>query len=363
MYRATFGLLAIFSTAVLDASAANSLNVAVFDQDNQTAIQAAYIKPFQKASGLDARDGVYDGSAVKLANMVKSGKIVWDVMQVESRMLDVGCREGWFEKLDQSKLIDKGDFVPGSISECGVGIFAWSQAFVYNPAKVVGTPSSWADFWDVKKFPGKRGLRRSAKYTLEIALLADGVAPADVYKVLATKDGVDRAFRKLDQIKEHTVWWQAAPQPSLFLATDQIVMSSAYTIWIDMDQKDGKNEKIVWNGSLHDFDSWAIPKGAPRAADAYKFIAFASKPENQKVFSTEIAYGPTNLKALPLLDPKLASTLPTSEANLKGSLAIDTAFWIRNGRDLERRFSSWAPPLGATADELEFIEHGGKGHH
>src|SRR5205823_919921 len=145
--------------------------------------------------------------------------------------------EGLFEKLDFSKIGDKADFVPGSISECGIGIFAWSQAFVYDADKVAGTPGSWADFWNVKKFPGKRGLRRSAKYTLEIALLADGVAPDDVYKLLATRQGVDRAFRKLDQIKADTIWWEAAPQPALFLAANRVVMSSSYTLWIDAEQK------------------------------------------------------------------------------------------------------------------------------
>ena len=246
---------------------------------------------------------------------------------------------------DPTKIGDKADFVPGSISECGIGIFAWSQAFAYNADKVTGTPSSWADFWDVRKFPGKRGLRRSAKYTLEIALLADGVAPADVYKVLATKQGVDRAFRKLDKIRPNAIWWEAAPQPAVFLAAGKVVMSSAYTLWIDDEQKHGKNFKIVWNGSLYDFDSWAIPKGTPRIEDAYKLIAFASKPENQKAFSTELAYGSTNRKTQSMLEPKLASALPTAEANLKGALAINIPFWIEHGAELEKRFADWAPPL------------------
>ena len=360
MFRVLLAVLAIFST--LDALAANEFKVLVFARENRDAMEMAYFKPFRQATGGALQDATYDGAEDKFTKMTMSGKANWDVMQVESRMLDLGCKEGWFEKLDQGKIGDKADFVPGSISECGIGIFAWSQVFAYNADNVVGTPSSWADFWDVKKFPGKRGLRRSAKYTLEFALLADGVAPADVYKVLATKQGVDRAFRKLDQIKADTVWWQAAPQPSLLLTADKVVMSSAYALWVDDEQhKRGKNLKIVWNGSLHDFDSWAIPKGAPRIADAYKFIAFASKPENQKAFAMELAYGPTNRKTLPLLEPKLANTLPTAEANLKGTVAIDIAFWVRNGAALEHRFANWAPPLEPTADEQEEEHHGKKG--
>ena len=77
-------------------------------------------------------------------------------------------------------------------------------------------------------YESKRGLRKGAKYTLEFALMADGVPVKDVYKVLATKDGQNRAFRKLDQLKPHIQWWEAGAQPPQFLASGDVVMSSAY---------------------------------------------------------------------------------------------------------------------------------------
>ena len=219
-----------------------------------------------------------------------------------------------------------------------------------------------ADFWDLKKYPGKRGLRRSAKYTLEIALLADGVAPADVYKLLATEEGVNRAFKKLDQIKGDTIWWQAAADPALYLADGFFVMTSAYTLWIDREQQRRKNFRIAWNGSLYDVDSWAIPKGTPKVSDAYQFIAFASKPENQKVLSEQLAYGPTNTKALPLFAPDLVGTLPSAVANLKSALKVDTAFWVRHGEALEKRFDAWAPQICVqqTDEDEEAVDY--KGH-
>jgi putative spermidine/putrescine transport system substrate-binding protein len=336
--------LALFCAGA--ANAGNDITITGFGRANLRAMKKAYYGPFQKATGVTVNDVTYDGQMDQLIEMVKEGKPFWDVMQVETRTLDVGCREGLFEKLDQAKIIDKkADLVPGSLTECGVGAFAWSQALVYNADKVKGKPASWADFWDVKKFPGKRGLRRSAKYTLEIALLADGVAPADIYKVLATPEGVDRAFHKLDEIKPNAIWWEAAPQPTLFLGDNRMVMTSAYTLWLGPEQRAGKNYKIVWNGSLYDFDNWAIPKGTPKIADAYKFIAFATKAANQKVFSEQIEYGPVNKKALSLLDAKLANTLPTAPVNLKGAIQIDLPFWIRYGPELEKRFEAWAPVI------------------
>jgi len=133
-----------------------------------------------------------------------------DLVEVESPELSRGCDERLFEELDPGIVGNPDDFVEGAIQPCGVGFFVWSTVLAYNADKLKSAPASWADFWDTEKFPGKRGLRKGAKYTLEFALMADGVPVKDVYKVLATKDGQNRAFRKLDQLKPHIQWWEAA---------------------------------------------------------------------------------------------------------------------------------------------------------
>ena len=330
--------------AGLNASAANELTVISFGRADQDALTKAYYQAFGQSTGIEVRSFSYDGQITELEQMVQSGKPDWDVMQVESRTLQLGCKEGLFEKLDISRIGKPGDFIPGAVTDCGVGVFAWSLALVYSD-KLKGVPRSWADFWDVKKYPGKRGLRRSAKYTLEIALLADGVAPADVYPMLATEAGVERAFRKLDRIKPDIFWWEAAPQPRVRLSAGNMVMSSAYTLWFDPAQERNRHFKIAWDESLYDVDSWAIPKGSPRLSDAYRFIAFTSAPERQKALSEQIFYGPTNRNALPLLQSDLARSLPSSDANLARALKVDTAFWIAHGEVLEKRFDAWAPQI------------------
>lgn len=358
----TLVIVGVLPGGMIGAVAANDITVISFGRADQAALTKAYYRPFGEATGINVKSFSYDGQTTELEEMAKTGKTVWDVIQVESRTLELGCQQGLFEKLDYTKIGNKSDFIPGAVSECGVGIFAWSMALAYDAEKVKGAPKSWADFWDIKGYPGKRGLRRSAKYTLEIALLADGVAPADVYKVLATKQGVDRAFKKLDRIKRDVVWWRAAAEPALYLTDGIFVMTSAYTLWIDREQQRKKNFKIAWDGSLYDVDSWAIPKNTPNAPDAYRFIVFASKPENQKVLSEQMAYGPTSTKALPLLDTELASTLPSAEANLKGALKVDTAFWIRHGEALEKRFDGWAPQICVqqTDEDEEAVDYKGQ---
>ncbi|HMH19268.1 MAG TPA: ABC transporter substrate-binding protein [Burkholderiales bacterium] len=344
--------------ADLNAVAADGITVISFGRADQAALTQAYYRSFRKSTDIEVKSASYDGQTTELEQMVKTGKTVWDVMQVESRTLQLGCQAGLFEKLDYSKIGDKNDFIPGAISDCGVGIFAWSMALAYDADKVKVAPGSWADFWDVKKYPGKRGLRRSARYTLEIALLSDGVAPRDVYKLLATRQGVDRAFARLDRIKSDILWWEAAAQPAAFLTAGNLVMTSAYTLWIDREQQRKKNFRIAWDGSLYDVDSWAIPKGTPKVSSAYRFIAFASQPEYQKLLSENVAYGPTNRKALPLLGAELIGKMPSAEANLRRALKIDTAFWIRHGEALEKRFNSWAPPVcrQQTDDDEDYDE-------
>jgi putative spermidine/putrescine transport system substrate-binding protein len=330
------------SVAFAGQAVAKDLTVISFGGANKAAQVKAFYEPFKKATGTNLVGGEYNGEMAKVKAMVDTKSVSWDVLEVESPELARGCDEGLFEKLDYSKVGNKADFVPGAVQQCGVGIFVWSTVLAYNADKLKVGPKTWKDFWDVKKFPGKRGMRKGAKYTLEIALMADGVAPKDVYKTLETPAGVDRAFKKLDQLKPNIQWWEAGAQPPQYLASGDVVMSSAYNGRIAAAQKEGKNLKVVWYGGMYDFDSWAIPKGAKNKDEAYKFIAFASKPENQKVYSQNIAYGPSNKKAVPMIDKALMADLPTAPQNMKDAVKVDVNFWADHSESLEQRFNAWA---------------------
>jgi len=328
--------------ALAGAASAKDLTVISYGGANKDAQAKAYYAPFQKGTGLKLVSGEYNGEMAKLKAMVDTKSVSWDVLEVESPELVRGCDEGLLERLDYARIGNKADFVPGAAQPCGIGIFVWSTALAYNADKLKTAPAGWKDFWDVKKFPGKRGLRKGAKGTLEIALLADGVAAKDVYPALGTAAGVDRAFKKLDQIKPYLQWWEAGAQPPQYLASGDVVMSSAFNGRIAVARKEGKNLKVVWNGNLYDFDYWSIPKGTPKREQAYQFIAFASKPENQKVYSQNIAYGPSNKRAIPLLDKSELPDLPTAPQNIKDALKINLEFWADHAESLEQRFNAWA---------------------
>ncbi len=321
---------------------AQSLTVVNFGGANGAAQRKAFTEPFEKSAGVKVVPVEYNGEQAKVKAMVEAKKVSWDLVEVESPDANRGCDEGLFEKMDWSQVGNKADFQPAAVTECAVGIFVWSTVLAYDGDKLKDAPKSWADFWDVKKYPGKRGMRKGARYNLEFALLADGVAPADVYKVLSTPAGADRAFKKLTELRPQIQWWEAGAQPPQFLVAGDVVMSTAYNGRIDAAQREGKPLKISWGGGIYDLDYWVIPKGTPNKALAMKYIAFASTPETQAEYAKNISYGPTNNKALAKLDAKVLSQLPTSPANAKDSLQFNIRFWADQGEVLEKRFASWA---------------------
>ncbi|MDH4557088.1 ABC transporter substrate-binding protein [Pseudomonas sp. BN417] len=335
-------VLALLSACATPLFASESLTVVSFGGDNRQAQEKAFYRPFTAAFSAPVHAADYNGEMAKIKVMADTGQTTWDVVEVETPELLRGCSEGLFEPLDWSKLGKQDDFLPAAVSECGVGIFIWSTVLTYDASKLKGTPQGWADFWDLQKFPGKRGLRRGAKFTLEFALLADGVAQQDLYKVLASKEGVDRAFRKLDQIKSSIQWWEAGAQPLQWLASGDVVMTSAYNGRVTTAQKEGRPFNIQWNGSLYDLDHWAIVKGSKKKEQAEQFIAFASKPEQQRQFVETIPYGPSNIHTIGLLDAGTSKNLPTAPQNLENARATDTEFWIDHGEELEERFNAWA---------------------
>jgi putative spermidine/putrescine transport system substrate-binding protein len=322
-------MIAIAGVLALPVLAQSQLTVVNFGGANGAAQKKAYFEPFEKSGAAKIVPVEYNGEQAKIKAMVEAKKVTWDVVEVESPDINRGCDEGLFEKLDWSKMAPKADFQPAAVHECGVGTFIWSTVMAYNADKP-------------KKFPGKRGMRKGARYNLEFALMADGVKTADVYKVLATKEGADRAFKKMSELKSNIQFWEAGAQPPQFLVAGDVTMTTAYNGRIDAAQREGKNLAITWTGGIYDLDYWVMPKGTPNKDLATKFIAMASSANEQSEYAKYISYGPTNNKALPKIDAKVLALLPTSPANSKDALQFNITFWADQGEALEKRFAAWA---------------------
>jgi len=340
-------LLALGAAAAfvaLPAMAQRPLTVVSWGGAYQDAQKQVYFEPFKAASGIQMIDESWDGGIGVLRSKVEGGADSgWDVVQVESEELTIGCDEGLYEPLDWSKIGGEDAYIEPAAHECGVGAIVWDFVPAYDKDKIQEAPQGWADFFDTQKFPGKRGLRRGPKSNLEIALIADGVPPAEVYEVLATDEGVDRAFAKLDEIKSDVVWWQSGAQAPQLLASGEVAMTSSYNGRIDAAiRNDKRNFGIQWNGALFTLDSWVILKTSPNKDAAYEFLAFAGTAEHQAKLPEAIAYGVTAKGTTELIDPQRLPDLPTAPDNMANAVQISDDFWIENIDRLTERFNTWA---------------------
>lgn len=337
-----WAMAAMLALTGAQAGAQQSLTVVNYGGANGQGQRQAFVDTFTKDSGVALTVVEYAGEQAKVKAMVDSGRVIWDVVEVESADVERGCEQGLYEKLDWSKIGDKADFLPQAVTPCGAGIFVWATVLAYNKGLVHGTPAGWKDFWDVKKYPGKRGLRKTARGTLEFALMADGVAPKDVYEVLGTDDGVARAFRKLDELKPNIQWWSAGAQAPQMLVAGDVSMTASFAGRARSAIKEGNNIAIAWQQSLSDLDFWVIPKGAPKKELAERYIGWTLKPEPQKIFVTVYPNGPVNRKTFDLLTPEQQEAMPNAPENLKTALIQSAEFWNIHGDDLDQRFAVWA---------------------
>jgi putative spermidine/putrescine transport system substrate-binding protein len=346
MKRYSTRILVGFTLAAIFASVQNAsgrdLTIVAWGGNTQDAQRQIYFVPFAKETGKTVLEETWDGGIGVLQAKVKAGHPNWDVVQVEADELALGCADGLFEKIDWERMGGKERFISSAVSDCGVGAFVWSTAIAFDGSKMSSGPKSWADFWDTARFPGKRALRKGPKYTLEFALLADGVPADKVYDVLSTKEGVDRAFRKLDQLKGSLLWWESGAQALQLLASGEVAMASAYNGRIaGINRTENRNFKIVWPGSIYAVDSWVVLKGAENRKAGEDFIAFASRPENLAKLPRYVAYGLPKIDATNLVPPELQAEMPTSPQNLESAIPLNVDFWIDNSETLTSRFNAW----------------------
>ena len=348
-------LLATALTSVSFAASAQDLTVMSWGGSYATSQVEAYHKPFTASTGIKINSVDADNPATPIKAQVEAGNVTIDVADVEFSDAVRLCDEGLLEEIDHSILSNApdgtspaDDFIDGALQDCAVANIVWSTVMAYNSDNNPTAPDSIDDFFNTADFPGKRGLRKSAKATLEMALMADGVPASEVYEVLDTDEGVDRAFAKLDEIKADIVWWEAGAQPPQLLADGEVVMSTAYNGRI-FNAAIAENQplEVVWDGQILDFDLWVIPKGAPNLQAALDFVAFSTGTKPLADQASWISYGPARKSSGALVglysDGKtdMAPHMPTAEANLGNALVNNFEFWVDKDAELNERFNAW----------------------
>jgi putative spermidine/putrescine transport system substrate-binding protein len=323
---------------------ARDLTIISWGGSFQDAQRKAYFDPFTAETGVKIVDQAWDGGVGNIRTRVQSPSDPgWDVVHAEIEELQVGCAEGLYEPIDWSKIGEKDKLIPAARSKCGVGAITWSAGIAYDADRLNPGPTRVADFFDLKKFPGKRAIRKGPKYALEIALMGDGIPADKVYEVLRTPEGLDRAFAKLKSIKSDLLFFESGGQAIQLLASGEATMVLAFNGRVTTaNQTDKRHFQFIWPGSIYAIDNWVILRNSPNKDKALDFIAFASRAAQQKILPQFIAYGPTNTDATAALDEKVARELPTYPKNLEGALKIDPDFWTDNIEALTERFNAFA---------------------
>ena len=307
----------------------------------QDAQRQVYFEPFTAATGVVVHEANWSGGIGSLRTSTDSTARNWDVVQVAGDELLLGCDEGLFEKLDWSRIGGKDHYLPAGVSECGVGAIQQAIVLAWDRDKFQAMPS-WGDFWDIAKYPGKRGLRLGVRSNLEIALLADGVAPGDVYKTLRSEDGVERAFRKLDQLKPYVVWWKTPGEAARILASGEVLLTSAPNGAVTAAARaQGRHFGIRWAGSLMSVESWAVIKATPRLDDAYRYLSYVGDPQREAALFALIPYPGLAKGASDGLPADQQALSPANTANQANALKIDETFWRDNLDKLTQRFNAW----------------------
>lgn len=301
-------------------------------QDGQT---KALFEPFEKETGIK----IIQTTGVDLAKLraqVQSKNVEWDLISIGDRQRYTAVNDGLVSRLNYS-VINAKDVIPRLVTEYSVGSVTVPMTLTYStkahpPGK---EPRSWFDFWDPKKVPGQRGMYNAPPYSLEFALVADGVPKDKLYPL-----DVPRAFKSFDRIKsEIKVWWSQFPQPGVLLKSGEITMTP-WTRAISL-ILEGEPLGITYDGAALTFEAWVVPNGAPHAENAMKFINWAIQPKPQAELTKYIAFGPTNTKAMEFVSPKVKPLLSSEPENIKKGFFLSGDWWGPNFEKVTEQWNEW----------------------
>src|ERR687894_865627 len=312
-------------------SATEGLVFASSGSSYQRAQTKAWINPYSKETGTKIHQDSPTDYA-KIESMVENNHVIWDVVNVSN---DFGLQStaGLLEPLDYS-VIDKEPILEGYATEYRIACMLYANTIAYNTEQIDGTPSTWADIFDTRKYPGQRGFRKSPWETLEVALLGDGVLPEDLYPL-----DVDRALAKLDTIKDQILWWETGGQLQQPLADGAVTLASAWNGRGQEEVDSGTPVRIQWNQNLQTADYLVVPKGTAKKEKAMDLIAYCVSGQNNHRLSEYIPYAPINKESIPKVDPQVTSQLPTAYRDV--GVRYNAQWWDNNREAVEQTFNKW----------------------
>jgi putative spermidine/putrescine transport system substrate-binding protein len=322
--------------------------------------QNAYHTPYTEKTGVKIINDESSAEAVsKLRAMNEAGNVTWDVVDVVAADALRLCDEGLAMEIDPDTMLadapdgtkaseDFGDLLVG---DCFIPQIVYSTTVGYR-TDLIGdnAPTDICAIFDTDAYPGKRSLEKRPINNMEWALLCDGVAKGDVYDVLETDEGQQKALDKLATIKDDVIWWSAGADTPQLLADGEVVMGSTYngrlfSLIAEQDQP----VAMLWDAQVFDLDGWIIPTGLSeeRQARALDYIMFATDTQRLADQSKWISYGPARKSSAPLvgkhaeLGIEMAPHMPTDPENAKNTFLYNYEFWADYRDDIDAKFQAW----------------------
>ena len=316
----------------------------------------------------------YSGGLSEIKAQKEAGAITWDIIDVYAMDTINGCDEGLFVEFDFDKDFGPGsdgvkasdDFFAPMPSKCAVGNILYTWNYAYNHDTIGSKkPKTIKDFFNTKKFPGKRGIYGNAVSNLEIALAADGIKPgkggAKIYKALNTEKGVQRALDKIAALCNDPmggcVFWSAGAKPPELLMSGEVVMATGWNGRFFGAQMSGAPLTQVWDGQGLDYQYMVMVKDGPNVAsgDAMKVLKEMMSTEGLAGSAKHIAYAPFRKSSLAVIkagepwykDGKtnMLPEMPSSKANTKNYFLVDAVYWADNGTELGEKFEAMKATL------------------
>lgn len=357
------GVIAAAVAYTTTAAVAEDITIVSWGGAYSSSQMNAYHKPYMaKNPSVNIINDESSAEAVaKLRAMNEAGNVTWDVVDVVASDAIRLCDEGLAMEIDPDKdLAAAPDGTPASkdfgdllVSECFIPQIVYSTTLGYRSDVKEWNgkePKDVCALFDTENFPGKRSLEKRPINNVEWALLCDGVKPDEVYDVLSTSEGVDRALAKLATIKDDTIWWSAGAETPQRLADGEIVMGSTYNGRLfALIEEQKQPVKMLWDWQVFDLDGWIIPAGLPEARKkrALDYVRFATDTQRLADQAKYISYGPARQSSAPLvgkhaeLGIEMAPHMPTDPKNAKHTLLYNYEWWADNRDDVDAKFQAW----------------------
>ena len=288
---------------------------------------------------------------------LRTGEDSWDLVDMTLRDAKRACEEDLVIPIEHDQVLapapDGGlatdDFFASSLSDCGVPQIAYSMVVAYNTDAYTlsSRPDSVNDFFDSTTFPGNRAIADDPEEgILELALYADGIAPGEVYQVLATEAGVDRAFEKLNTIKSEIVFTSGGEAIQQLVEKEVAFALTVSGRVFNASELEGKPLEIIWDGQLVQWAVWVVPENANQAV-VFDYLYWATDTQRLADQAQYIPYGPARASSTALvgthetLNIDMKPHMPTEPLNYGTAIAVDSDFWDEYGSSIQQRFDDW----------------------